>query len=282
MDIKLNTGTFHENNLIGFDFKGKAIREITDEDNNFWFVAKDICEALGLENTTIALYAIDQEDLTLLKLRAGTQIREMNIVNESGLYTLILRSNKPEARAFKRWITSEVIPLIRKTGSYGKARLDNESIALAVATAVKAAIEPIIQELQKMSIRRSYKRQAPQPKNIESQGNEIKFFLQEFLRDKPISKSKEDLRRGRIFYDKIYSAYYYRGKDFKTYLYSKIQSAFDAMEIYRNLRALNNYPKTIRTEKRNSVRAWVCPESLLKEREADLIDHREYVSPNLL
>lgn len=84
-----------------------------------WFVAIDVCRALDLENVTKALYTLDDDELTLLKVRSGGQMREMNFVNEFGLYNLILSSRKPEAKKFKRWVTHEVLPSIRKYGFYG-------------------------------------------------------------------------------------------------------------------------------------------------------------------
>jgi hypothetical protein len=86
--------------------------------NDPWFLAKDVCDSLGLENVTKALYSLDEDEkLTLPVVRSG-QTREMNFVNESGLYNLIFQSRKPEAKKFRKWVTSEVLPSIRKTGKY--------------------------------------------------------------------------------------------------------------------------------------------------------------------
>lgn len=85
------------------------------KDNGPWFVAVDVCEILEIKNPTDALKRLDNDERTRFNLgRQG----EANLVNEYGLYSLILGSRKPEAKAFKRWITHEVIPSIRKTGSY--------------------------------------------------------------------------------------------------------------------------------------------------------------------
>lgn len=83
--------------------------------NEPWFVAKDVCEILEISNPTMALQRLDEDERS--KFNLGRQ-GETNIVNEPGLYTLILGSRKPEAKQFKRWITHEVIPTIRKTGGY--------------------------------------------------------------------------------------------------------------------------------------------------------------------
>ena len=100
-----------------FGFNDKTVRVIM-RDGEPWWIAKDVCDALGLGNVTKALYGLDDDELTLLKVRAGGQDREMNVVSESGLYSLIFRSNKPAAKKFKRWVTHEVLPQIRRTGMY--------------------------------------------------------------------------------------------------------------------------------------------------------------------
>ena len=86
-----------------------------------WFVAADVCRALEIDNT--ATRRLDEDEKAALRLTQtssnGTeQGRDVTIINEPGLYALVLSSRKPEAKAFKRWITHEVIPSIRKTGGY--------------------------------------------------------------------------------------------------------------------------------------------------------------------
>ena len=93
------------------------------KDGEPWFVAKDVCECLELDNVTEALRGLDDDEKITLSNpegnpRAGIP-HQMNVVSEAGLYSLILRSRKPEAKAFKRWITHEVLPSIRRTGQYG-------------------------------------------------------------------------------------------------------------------------------------------------------------------
>ena len=88
------------------------------KDGEPWFVAADVCKALELGDTGKAVGRLDEDELTRIKIVSGGQNREMFAVNEPGLYSLVLGSRKPEARAFKRWITHEVIPSIRRTGGY--------------------------------------------------------------------------------------------------------------------------------------------------------------------
>lgn len=91
-----------------------SIRTVV-QDGEPWFVAVDVCEALGHSNVSMALDRLDDDERS--KFNLGRQ-GEANVVNEPGLYTLILGSRKPEAKAFKRWVTHEVLPAIRKTGRY--------------------------------------------------------------------------------------------------------------------------------------------------------------------
>ena len=87
--------------------------------NEPWFVGKDVAEALGYSNTRDALDRhVDSEDKATVAIHDGSQNRNVTVINESGLYSLILSSKLPTAKAFKHWVTSEVIPSIRKTGSY--------------------------------------------------------------------------------------------------------------------------------------------------------------------
>ena len=84
-------------------------------DGEPWFMAVDVCRALDIGNPTQALTRLDDDEVTLISNEGG---REVNFVNEPGLYSLVLGSRKKKARAFKRWITHDVIPSIRKTGAY--------------------------------------------------------------------------------------------------------------------------------------------------------------------
>ena len=98
-----------------FEFKGASLRTLTDEAGEPWFVAKDVCDILGHSNVSMALDRLDDDERS--KFNLGRQ-GETNIVNEAGLYSLVLGSRKPEAHEFKRWVTHEVLPQIRKTGGY--------------------------------------------------------------------------------------------------------------------------------------------------------------------
>ena len=97
-----------------------SIRTVTIESEP-WFVGKDVAEVLGYQNGSRDINRhVDDEDKLCTKIEYAGQKREVTIINESGLYSLILSSKLPNAKKFKRWVTSEVLPSIRKTGSYGK------------------------------------------------------------------------------------------------------------------------------------------------------------------
>ncbi|KJS28982.1 MAG: hypothetical protein VR64_22310 [Desulfatitalea sp. BRH_c12] len=107
--------------LIPFQFEGKEIQVITDEKGDPWFVAKDVCAVLGFGNPYSSLALLeDDEKQTIHSVEGLTSSRNSNVViiNEPGLYSLILRSRKPEAKVFKKWVTHDVLPAIRKTGGY--------------------------------------------------------------------------------------------------------------------------------------------------------------------
>ncbi|HHW4670313.1 MAG TPA: BRO-N domain-containing protein [Xylella fastidiosa subsp. multiplex] len=106
--------------IIPFDFHSHAVRVVM-RDGNPWFVATDVCTALGYRNPSKALGDhLDSDERTTINVPTpnATLGVPTNIISESGLYALILRSRKPEARKFAKWVTSEVLPSIRKTGSY--------------------------------------------------------------------------------------------------------------------------------------------------------------------
>lgn len=124
-------------NMISFDNSNfGAIRSLVDDKGNPWFVGKDVAQALGYSNTKDALAKhVDPEDK-----RQGDGVvicdpmgREQHptIINESGLYSLVLSSKLPSAKEFKRWVTSEVLPTLRKTGNYTiRKEVDKEELAV--------------------------------------------------------------------------------------------------------------------------------------------------------
>ena len=108
------------NEIQRFEFKGAALRTLTDENGEPWFVAKDVCDILELNNVTEALRPLDDDEKSNFRNSEVAQNggRAPIIISEPGLYKLIMRSRKPEAKEFQRWVTHEVLPQIRRTGGY--------------------------------------------------------------------------------------------------------------------------------------------------------------------
>ena len=104
-----------------------------------WLVGKDVAEVLGYSNSRDALSNhVDDEDKASVAIYDGRQNRNMTIINESGLYSLVLSSKLPGAKKFKRWVTSDVLPSIRKHGMYATDELlDNPDLLIAAATKLK-------------------------------------------------------------------------------------------------------------------------------------------------
>ncbi len=112
-------------NITNFDFNGNGIRAI-EEDGEIYFVAKDVCDVLDYFEVQNTLDKLDDDEHLIRKIFSSGQMREMKLVTESGLYTLVVRSNKETAKEFRRWVTHEVLPSIRKTGSYTMAPEEDE------------------------------------------------------------------------------------------------------------------------------------------------------------
>lgn len=107
------------NEIQKFDFKGAALRTLTDEAGEPWFVAKDVCDILGIDTNHLS-ESLDSDEMNTLRITEGNVRGNPNkiIISEPGLYRLVMKSRKPEAKEFQRWVTHEVLPQIRRTGGY--------------------------------------------------------------------------------------------------------------------------------------------------------------------
>nr|DAU79560.1 MAG TPA: repressor domain protein [Caudoviricetes sp.] len=126
------------NQITRFDFHGATVRVLTDEHGEPWFVGKDVAQVLGYANASKALADhVDHEDKLNNESLSSLGQRGGWLINESGLYSLILSSKLPQAREFKRWVTSEVLPQIRRTGGYIPiSDTDDEKLILAKAVGI--------------------------------------------------------------------------------------------------------------------------------------------------
>lgn len=142
-------------------FKNPAfgdVRTIKDENNTPWFVGKEIAAILGYKDASRAIYDhIDEEDKTSLVIQqSGSNYKaKTTLINESGLYALILASKLPQAKAFKHWVTSEILPAIRQNGGYMAATQEDtpESIMARAVLIAHATIERLQNENKELSIK---------------------------------------------------------------------------------------------------------------------------------
>lgn len=135
-----------DSNLIPFAFDGKPIR-VTDRDGNPWFVAADVCRMLELKGDPgqhTRHLDDDEKGLIIIQTLGGPQ--KAAIVSESGLYALGFKSRKPEAKRLRKWVTSEILPSIRKTGGYGKPQINVRDPAQSAA--ITAQYQEWVAELQ--------------------------------------------------------------------------------------------------------------------------------------
>jgi prophage antirepressor-like protein len=122
-----------------FLFEVQGVRVIGNAEQP-WFVAKDVCAALDIERTDSALRGLDEDEKGAHTVSTLGGPQEMSVVNESGLYALIFRSRKAQARLFRRWVTGEVLPAIRRTGGYAVATAPAQARALPTLAPLPLAL----------------------------------------------------------------------------------------------------------------------------------------------
>lgn len=139
------------NELQIFTYQQSQVRTV-QKDGEPWFVLKDVCEVLSIGNSRMAAERLEPDEKGVSQIDTPGGMQDMIVINESGLYTVILRSDKPEAKPFRKWVTSEVLPSIRKTGGYiqGQDQLSPAELmakALVVAQKTLADREARISQL---------------------------------------------------------------------------------------------------------------------------------------
>lgn len=129
------------NNLTFFRFESATVRVI-DQSGEPWFVASDVCRVLELANITMALRVLDDDERGVNTIEVGGRDQSVNIISEPGLYKLLSRSRKPEAKRFDRWVRHEVLPAIRKHGGYIVAAPEEtpEALAIRALTILQATV----------------------------------------------------------------------------------------------------------------------------------------------
>lgn len=139
------------NEIQQFDFKGASLRTLTDEAGEPWFVAKDVCDILGIDTNHLS-ESLDSDEMNTLRITEGNVRGNPNkiIISEPGLYRLVMKSRKPEAKEFQRWVTHEVLPQIRKHGGYmaGQERMTPEQMALASMRWLQSKVDEQAKQLK--------------------------------------------------------------------------------------------------------------------------------------
>jgi len=158
------------NNLQTFCYQSKEVRTIM-KDGEPWWVLEAVCDALQIQNATDVAKRLDEDEVTRFNL--GGLSRETNIVSESGLYKVIIRSDKPESKEFRRWVTHEVLPTIRKQGYYSLTNITNTAIAEIVVETVKQLLPTIIQAMKE-----SIKETIPQQLQAGTQENPDGYYTE--------------------------------------------------------------------------------------------------------
>ena len=128
-----------------FNYNGKNVRTV-EKDGEPWFVLKDVCEVLGIAAHKVTARRLDADEVCQTPLTDSMgRSQSTCVINESGLYNVILRSDKPEAKPFRRWVTSEVLPSIRKHGTYMTSvtidkMIDSPEFGIQLLTALKGRL----------------------------------------------------------------------------------------------------------------------------------------------
>lgn len=144
--------------LMVLKFKNNEVRTVRINDEPWW-VAKDVCNVLEIKNVSDAVDRLDSDERGIVSNDTPSGTQEMLIVNEQGLYSLILGSKKPEAKEFKRWVTHEVLPSLRKYGSYSMSMPKSLPEALELYLAEVKAKEVL--RIEKESLQKTLFEQSP-------------------------------------------------------------------------------------------------------------------------
>lgn len=147
------------NELQTFTYNNSQVRTV-DKNGEPWFVLKDVCDILGLGTPARVAERLDEDEKGMSSIHTLGGKQEMTVISESGLYNVILRSDKPEAKPFRKWVTSKVLPAIRKTGAYNskdkpskaleikemnaKVRLSNQFLKLSKVDTLSAEYKNIL------------------------------------------------------------------------------------------------------------------------------------------
>lgn len=142
------------NDLVPFAFSGQQVRVVLGEDGSPWFVAADVCGVLGYQHTGSALRSLREGQKGVRRMHTPGGAQDVTVLSESGLYRLTMRSDRPEADAFQDWVTDDVLPAIRKTGSYAAPAVPDLSTpagVLAMAEQLTATARALVAASEKVA-----------------------------------------------------------------------------------------------------------------------------------
>lgn len=207
--------------LLPFAFEDSLVRVRADADGEPWFVARDVCAVLGLGNPSQAASDLDEDEKGISTTDTLGGPQEMLTVSESGLYSLVFRSRKPEAKRFRKWVTAEVLPSLRKTGAYatGPASASMEQLRDLVAVWAMLTEMPRQALLGQVLTRFAIDEDAPEPGAVLAA---VRFVLDQ--NDALLAKGR---RVSRVAVQQ-YEAYA-RGEDIEPELVSAFWKQFDLL-----------------------------------------------------
>jgi prophage antirepressor-like protein len=159
--------------IKNFDFNGHGVRVITNEENQVFFVAKDVCDVLNYSNSRDAIAKhCKKEGVAICDTPTESGIQQMTIINEGNLYRLVLKSKKKEAEKFESWVCDEVLPAIRKTGKYDAIQpkvMSIEELIIAQAQSMIDAKKDIAEVKQEVLEVKSKLAQIEESRNVATQ-----------------------------------------------------------------------------------------------------------------
>jgi anti-repressor protein len=150
-----------------WDYKGIEVRTI-EKDGEPWWVLADVCKVLELSNSRNVSARLEDDEKGVTSVDTLGGIQKMTIINESGLYAVILRSDKPQAKPFRKWVTSEVLPTIRKTGSYA---VQQKQDSYTITDPIKRAERWIEEQKEKQALEDTVAVQAQQIAELQPKSN---------------------------------------------------------------------------------------------------------------
>lgn len=137
--------------IVPFTFETSELR-VLDRGGEPWFVLSDVCRILDIQNRDQTSARLDDDEKDTADADTPGGVQRVITINESGLYSVILRSDKPAAKRFKKWVTSEVLPSIRKTGAYAVAPSAREPVPLLALERRLASVEALLARFQRTGV----------------------------------------------------------------------------------------------------------------------------------